>query len=184
MTALLEAPALVAVDLRAWEEGDADALASMYGEARAAVAIELPWSNPDFFTPGGQRARIRRCIEDPGAEGFVITVAGVTAGHLSLDGIRQDVLGSAEIGYWIAPRFRGRGVATAAIQRATHRAFLELRLARLHATVDARNAASRHALERNGFTCVGRIERPAGPGEAADMRLLYQLPSPVGISAA
>jgi ribosomal-protein-alanine N-acetyltransferase len=184
MLAISEAPPqALTVELRAWGEGDAEALAAMYVSARAAVAVELPWSTPDFFTAAGQRARIRGCIEDPAAEGFVITAAGSVAGHLSLDRIRRDVLDSAEIGYWVAPRCRGRGVATAAIQRATQRAFAELRLARLHATVDLENTASRRALERSGFACVGRIRRPARRGELAAVRLLYQLPSPFRIFA-
>jgi ribosomal-protein-alanine N-acetyltransferase len=186
VVALLETGSRLAVDVRPWGEADAEALAAMYAAARAAVALELPWSTSDFLTPAGQRARIRRCHEDPGAEGFVITVAGAIAGHLSLAGIGRDVLGSAEIGYWIAPWCRGRGVATEALRRATRRAFAELRLQRLHATVDAGNAASRRVLERSGFGEVGRLSRPSRPGEAAATRLLYQyqLHSPLGVAAA
>jgi ribosomal-protein-alanine N-acetyltransferase len=182
--AVTEVRPFLAVGLRAWQEGDGEALAAMYAAARSAVESELPWATGGFFTPAGQRARVRRCAEEQGAEGFVITAAGGLAGHLSLDGIGRGVLGSAEIGYWIAPWCRGRGVATAAIQQAAARAFADLRLARLHATVDARNAASRRVLERSGFSCVGRVGRPPRPGEAAAPLLLYQLRSAVRVSAA
>ena len=171
--ATINAP--VEVDLRLWEMADAEELAAMYTAAATELAVEEPWCGPDFLTAAGQRERVQRCLADEAAEGFVITVSGAIAGHLSLDRIRRDILQSADIGYWVAPRERRHGVATRAIGLAVGHAFDRLGLSRLHATTDLDNAASCRALEANGFQQVGVVHdfAPVG-GRRRDGRL-FQL---------
>ena len=165
----------VEVGLRLWEPTDAEELAAMYAASAAELKVEEPWCDPEFLTAAGQRERVRRCLDDETAEGFVITASGAIAGHLSLDRIRRDILQSADIGYWVAPRERRHGIATRAIGMATARAFDHLGLHRIHATTDVDNLPSWRALEANGFQRVGRIHgfAPAG-GRGCDHHL-YQL---------
>ena len=171
--ATINAP--VEVGLRPWEMADAEELAAMYAAAATELAVEEPWCGPEFLTAAGQEERVRRCQADQAVEGFVITVSGAIAGHLSLDRIRRDILQSADIGYWVAPRERRRGVATRAIGLAVGHAFDRLGLSRLHATTDLDNAASCRALEANGFQQVGVVHdfAPVG-GRRRDGRL-FQL---------
>jgi ribosomal-protein-alanine N-acetyltransferase len=163
------------VGLRPWSLADADDLAAMYAAAAAELASEQPWREPEFLTASGQRERVHRCMDDPTVEGFVITASGAIAGHLSLDRIRRDILESADIGYWVAPPQRGRGVATRAIGLAVAHAFDQLGLRRVHATVDLDNTASWRALERNGFQRVGVIHDRAPVGGRWRDHHLYQL---------
>jgi ribosomal-protein-alanine N-acetyltransferase len=170
---MIHAP--VVVGLRPWELADADELAVMYAAAATELAVEEPWCGPDFLTAAGQRERVRRCLADEAAEGFVITVSGAIAGHLSLDRIRRDILKSADIGYWVAPRDRRRGIATRAIGLAVAHAFDGLPLQRIHATVDVDNVHSWRSLEDNGFQRVGRIHDFARVGDHWRDAHLYQL---------
>jgi ribosomal-protein-alanine N-acetyltransferase len=170
---MIHAP--VDVGLRSWELADADELAVMYGAAATELAVEEPWCGPDFLTAAGQRERVRRCLADEAAEGFVITVSGAIAGHLSLDRIRRDILQSADIGYWVAPRHRRHGIVTRAIGLAVAHAFDGLGLDRIHATTDLDNAASCRALEANGFQRVGVIHDFALVGDRWRDGQLYQL---------
>ena len=67
----------------------------------------------------------------------------------------------AEIGYWTSPAARGRGVMTEACGLAVSHAFTPpgdggLGLARLLVYAAEGNTASRHVIEANGFTMVGR----------------------------
>ena len=158
------------VGLRPWNEADAPELVAMYRASRAVLALEEPWCTEEFFTAAGQRGRIRRCEADPAAAGMVITVRGAIAGHLSLDRIGADVLRSADLGYWVAPRWRRRGVATRAIDLAAEVAFERLGLARLHATVATGNRASWRALERGGFERVGTLGGPRAGGAVRERR--------------
>ncbi|MGA2282958.1 MAG: GNAT family protein [Candidatus Dormibacteria bacterium] len=165
----------IGVGLRPWEPADAEELAAMYAASAAELAVEEPWCGPDFLTAAGQRERVRRCADDPTAEGFVITTSGAIAGHLSLDRIRGDILQSADIGYWVAPWQRRRGVATRAIGLAVVHAFDHLGLQRIHATVDLDNPPSWRALERNGFRRLGVIHDLALVGGRWRDHHLYQL---------
>ena len=171
--ATINAP--VEVDLRLWEMADAEELAAMYTAAATELAVEEPWCGPDFLTAAGQRELVQRCLADEAAEGFVITVSGAIAGHLSLDRIRRDILQSADIGYWVAPRERRHGVATRAIGLAVAHALDGLGVHRIHATTDLDNAASCRALEANGFRQVGVVHDFAVVGGRRRDGRLFQL---------
>jgi ribosomal-protein-alanine N-acetyltransferase len=170
---MIHAP--VDVGLRTWALADAEELAAMYTAAASELAVEEPWCGPDFLTAAGQRERVRRCLADEAAEGFVISVSGAIAGHLSLDRIRRDILQSADLGYWVAPRERRHGIATRAIGLAVAHAFDGLGLQRIHATVDVDNVHSWQALEGNGFQRMGVIHDVARVGDRRRDAHLYQL---------
>lgn len=70
----------------------------------------------------------------------------------------------AEVGYWTHPDARGRGVMSEACRLAVRHAFIDeedggLGLQRLIAYAAEENVASRHVIETNGFTRVGRERR-------------------------
>lgn len=60
-----------------------------------------------------------------------------------------------EVGYWVAGRARGRGVATRAVGLLAPWALRHLRLARLALHADVENAASQRVAERCGFVREG-----------------------------
>ena len=70
--------------------------------------------------------------------------------------------GQAEIGYWVAPWARGRGVATAATRALTAHAF-GAGLARLELLTQPENAASQRVALAAGYRREG-VRRSAGPG--------------------
>lgn len=172
---VIPVPAALDVGLRPWGLEDAEELAAMYAAAAPELRIEEPWCGSEFLTADGQRERVRRCLADSSAEGFVITVSGTVAGHLSLSRIRRDILQSADLGYWVAPRERHRGTATRAIGLAAAHAFEAIGLQRLHASTDAGNLASRRALEANGFEVMGVTHDLALVGGGWGDGRLYQL---------
>lgn len=61
----------------------------------------------------------------------------------------------AEIGYWLARPFWGRGIMTAVVAAARDYALAQWRLVRISAYVFDLNAASARVLEKNGFACEG-----------------------------
>ena len=61
----------------------------------------------------------------------------------------------SEIGYWVAPWARGRGVATRAVRLLSRWALLDLGLGRLQLHADTDNAASHRVAERAGYTREG-----------------------------
>lgn len=76
-------------------------------------------------------------------------------------------LRSAEIGYWVAPRGRGRGVAARATRAIAHWAFDRLGLRRIVWQAELGNHASRLVAMRAGFRIEGRL-RLANPAAGPD----------------
>jgi RimJ/RimL family protein N-acetyltransferase len=63
----------------------------------------------------------------------------------------------AELGYWIAPEFRGHGYATEASRAMCDVGFSALKLHRIEARAFARNRASIRVLEKAGLRPEGRF---------------------------
>jgi ribosomal-protein-alanine N-acetyltransferase len=66
--------------------------------------------------------------------------------------------GAAELGYRVAQRAAGRGVATAAVRDMCELAASEHGLRRLRARTTLDNLASQKVLSKAGFNAVGRVE--------------------------
>lgn len=94
----------------------------------------------------------RWAIEDP--------VTNEPLGLVSIHGIRADT-GDADIGYWVAPWGRGRGVGAAAVQAMTEIARTDWDMSRLVAYVAEENLASQGVVRRAGFVDVARQQGPA-----------------------
>lgn len=65
----------------------------------------------------------------------------------------------AEVGYWVAPWARGRGLAARAVAAATEFGFAELHLHRLHLFHAVQNVASCRVAEAAGFVLEGRLRQ-------------------------
>jgi ribosomal-protein-alanine N-acetyltransferase len=102
---------------------------------RFCVDIDLKQNTPYHFA-------LRR------ADGFLIGGLGFQLNH-------GPARHRAEIGYWVAHDYRGRGLATSMVRAIIPYAFRELALLRLEATSSSQNFASHRVLEKAGFTREG-----------------------------
>lgn len=87
-------------------------------------------------------------------------------GWVSLRIAERDVT-TGEIGYSIVRDFRGRGVATEAVQAMLDEAFAQANLGRINAYCVPENSASRRVLKRLGFREDGLLTHGATVGGAA-----------------
>jgi RimJ/RimL family protein N-acetyltransferase len=83
------------------------------------------------------------------------SATGEPLGRVGL-GLHRD---SAEIGYWVDPRARGRGVATAAVRAACRWAFTARGLAIVEWRAEVGNTASRRVAEKAGFRIEATLRR-------------------------
>lgn len=90
---------------------------------------------------------------------FTITVDGGFAGQLTVGNIVRGALRSGWVGYWVAERLAGGGVATAAVALTIDHCFGPVGLHRLEATVRPENAPSVRVLEKSGFRREGLFKR-------------------------
>jgi [ribosomal protein S5]-alanine N-acetyltransferase len=139
--------------LRGLVLGDAEALATLANDPTIARWVRDRFPSPYTLAD----ARRFLVAVHTGAMGHVygIEVDGALAGTASLMP-REDVERlTVEIGFWLGARFRGRGVATAAVAALTELAFGRLALARVEAHVFSGNHASARVLEKAGFEREG-----------------------------
>jgi ribosomal-protein-alanine N-acetyltransferase len=138
-------------DLGAYLHGGPDALASVLG-----VSIPAGW--PEY--PQAIGFTLQALQEHPGQAGwwmyyFLNPDDGVLVGSGGYKGPPRD--GTVEIGYEIAPGFRGHGYATAAARRLVDRAFNTVEVTMVEARTLPRTNASATVLMKAGFVCQGTV---------------------------
>ena len=148
------------VALRRWSADDAGIIAEGATDEYVAKIEEL--DRPDALD-------VR--VADRWA--WVVLLDGEPVG--SIGAAPRHVPGMAELGYWVVPRARRRGVATAAVPQAASMLFAD-GVERLQATVEPWNEASRRALGTAGFQREGLLRAYiAYPGEPRGDVYLYAL---------
>lgn len=106
---------------------------------------------------------------------FAIASATEAIGGIGLE-LQSDVYRrSAEVGYWLAEPFWGRGIATGVLQALTKYAFSEFDLMRIYAYVYEWNPASARVLEKAGFGYEGRLRKSVTKDGRTIDQLLYAL---------
>jgi RimJ/RimL family protein N-acetyltransferase len=156
-TTWLECPVLEGggVRLRPWRGSDAPRIVEACSDERTAHWLGRL---PSPYTLADAEAYLedrRTVLADGRAVGWAVADPATDAllGSIALFDLVPDR--SAEVGYWTHPDARGRGVMTAAVRLAVGHAFGDLGLVRVAAFAAVGNAASRHVIERCGFTYIG-----------------------------
>ncbi|WP_182905495.1 GNAT family N-acetyltransferase [Microbispora sp. H13382] len=167
--------------LRLPVEGDADQIARACSDPDIARFIPFV---PSPYTRDDALAWITKAVpatwENGGAD-FLVADPG-TGEVLGTAGLKPpDRFGVTEVGYWLAPWARGRGVATAAVRALAERAFAR-GVPRIGLIAEVDNIPSQQVAHRCGFTHEG-VLRAAGSarGEArADLAVFGRLASDPG----
>jgi ribosomal-protein-alanine N-acetyltransferase len=93
-------------------------------------------------------------------------------GGCGFDGFQAGKSHRAEVGYWLARPFWGRGIMTVVVQRVCQHAFEEFGLAKITAHVFSHNPASARVLEKCGFQEEGFLRKHfLKDGQFLDARL-------------
>ena len=143
------------VTLRPWgEDGDVEALVAACNDRAIAEFLDII---PSPYTANDAREYIERTREGWSAgttSNFAILVDDKPVGSIGVSWKRPHE-GVAEVGYWVAPEARGKGVGTRALMLAARWALKERGMERLQLRADERNPASRRVAEKAGFTQEG-----------------------------
>jgi RimJ/RimL family protein N-acetyltransferase len=146
-------------DVRSWRTSDADSLLR-YANNRN-IWLNLRDAFPHPYTKHDARAYIRSVRERTPETTFAIAVADEAVGSVGFV-LRTDVERvSAEIGYWLAEPFWGRGITTEALVALTQYAIATHGLTRIYALPFAWNIASCRVLEKAGYILEARLRRSA-----------------------
>jgi ribosomal-protein-alanine N-acetyltransferase len=149
-------PHLPIPDLQLLRLDHAAALLAFERENRAYFAASVPDRGDAFFTEFDTRYAQLLAWQAAGTDYLHLLVIerGEVVGRVNLTEVAD---GSAELGYRIAQKTAGQGLATAAVRKVRELAATKYGLSRLRARVTLDNPASRKVLEHNGFVAVGEL---------------------------
>lgn len=145
--------------LRKWDIKDIDSVARYANNKKIAGNLRNAFPYP--YTRESAESFISACIKSDSTEALfrAIDVNGEAVGSIGVF-VKDDVYSkSAEMGYWLAEPFWGRGIMTQAIKQMCDIAFLQYDIIRIFAEPFAHNTASRKALENAGFKLEGVLEK-------------------------
>lgn len=148
----------MATGIRPWRPEDAPAIVEALNDpgVRDNLRDGLPWP----YTEADALEYIA-AMQDEGAYAFAITEDDAAVGSIKLS--RQGNIHSrtAELGCYVVRRRWGQGIGTEALRLACKFAFEQTDLMRIFAEPFTENAASRRAIEKNGFTLEGIMRKNA-----------------------
>ncbi|MGW7423974.1 GNAT family N-acetyltransferase [Streptomyces sp. NPDC054813] len=139
------------------------ALLAFEQENRAYFAATVPDRGDDYFARFEERHRALLAEQAAGICYFHVVVgdAGEVLGRVNLVDVAD---GGADLGYRIAERAAGRGLATSAVREICGLAATGYGLTFLRAATTLVNTASRTVLARSGFTVTGETRLSGLPG--------------------
>jgi ribosomal-protein-alanine N-acetyltransferase len=163
-------PAEQAITLERLDAAHADALLAFERENRAYFASSIPDRGDQYFAEFAQRHEALLAEQEAGVCRFhvLVTDTGEVVGRVNLVDLDD---GSAELGYRIAEKAAGRGLATAAVLAVVELASGTYGLSTLRARTTLDNLASRAVLTRVGFRPVGEVTLSGRPGTAYELTL-------------
>jgi [ribosomal protein S5]-alanine N-acetyltransferase len=146
-------------------DSHAEALLAFELENRAYFAASIPDRGEEYFTDFDARHSELLALQAAGIAYFHLLLSedGEVVGRVNLTEVAD---GSAELGYRMAEKVAGQGVATAAVRQLRELAAARYGLTRLRARATLDNVASCAVLERNGFVPTGELTLNGKPARS------------------
>ncbi|MDX3310974.1 GNAT family N-acetyltransferase [Streptomyces sp. NPDC054884] len=140
---------------------------------RAYFAASIPDRGDAFFDEYTDRHNALLAEQQAGVCAFYLLVAddGSVLGRFNLYDFEN---GTAQLGYRVAEKAAGRGVATATVEELCRLAVARHDLRTLRAATADDNAASRKVLAKAGFVVVGPADLDGKPGIWHERTLLHR----------
>jgi RimJ/RimL family protein N-acetyltransferase len=124
-------------------------------DLRVSATCNIPHPYPQDGATKWMEQTLKSTSEKKNAV-FMVLSEDAFCGVMSLNAIDWEK-GSAELDYWIAGDYQGRGIGTEAARQAVEHAREEFNLKVLFSACFVMNPASARVLEKNGFREVARI---------------------------
>ncbi|MGW1015736.1 GNAT family N-acetyltransferase [Streptomyces niveus] len=139
----------------------APAVLAFERENRAYFAASIPDRGDAYFTDFAALHAERLAEQATGLCYFHVLVTDEVVGRVNLVDVEDGV---AELGYRIAEKAAGKGLATDAVRQICVLAAETYGLTALHAKTTDDNTASHTVLTRTGFVTTGAIDLDGRPG--------------------
>jgi len=143
--------------LRPWKESDLDSLVKHANNRNVAKNMTDGFPHP--YADANGKAFIEFANKDNPIHIFAIDVDGQAVGGIGIHPQEDIHKKNAELGYWLAEPFWGKGIMTDAIQQMVDFAFKTFDIDRVFARPFGTNLASQKVLEKSGFKLEGEFEK-------------------------
>jgi [ribosomal protein S5]-alanine N-acetyltransferase len=163
------------VTLEALRRDHAAAVLAFERANRAYFARFISDRGDAFFEQFGDRFAELLAERETRGEAYYVLVddEGSVLGRFNLYGIED---GAAEVGYRVAERAAGRGVASAGVRELCRLAVSEHGLRKLGARTTHENVASQRVLAKAGFVAAGEVDVAGRPGIRFELDLTQPQP--------
>jgi len=159
--------------IRSYERNDKNALVKYANNNK--ISKNLRDSFPHPYTEEDAQSWITAALNQNPEINFAIANSDELIGGIGLM-LQPDVYRfSAEIGYWIAEPFWGKGIASLALVELSKYAFEHFDLNRIFAGVFGGNRASMRVLEKSGFKLEGRLRNAVYKDNHFKDQLMYSI---------
>ena len=158
--------------IRPWDISDADALARALSNKK--ILENLRDGLPYPYTVQDAQEYITSMInaDRDNTFAFAITADGKVIGSIGVFRGENIHRQTAEMGYYIAEEYWGRGIMTAIVKQTCEYVFVHSDILRIFAEPFAHNTASCRVLEKAGFQFEGLLRKNAVKnGQVFDMKL-------------
>ena len=145
--------------LRKWTPEDAADVARYANNPRIAANLRNVFPHP--YTMKDAESYVNTCAADPEERRIcrAVVAEGRAAGSVEIFCGTDVFEKSAELGYWLAEEYWGRGIMTEAVRQLCREAFEKFDIVRIYAEPFAHNIGSRRVLEKAGFTLEGVMKQ-------------------------
>lgn len=158
--------------IREWQIEDAENLALVINNKK--IQDNLRDGLPYPYTVEDAKEYIASMLSADKEEtyAFAITVDDKAIGSIGVFRCNNIHFRSAEMGYYIAESYWGKGIGTSAVKQTCKYIFEHTDIIRIFAEPFAYNTASCHILEKAGFQCEGILRKNAiKNGVILDMKM-------------
>jgi ribosomal-protein-alanine N-acetyltransferase len=141
--------------IRSWNRSDAAALVKYANNRR--IWLNLRDAFPHPYTEGSAAAFLEMVEGQEPTRFFAIATHEEAIGSIGISLNRDVHRLSAEMGYWLAEPYWGKGLMTEAVAKFTDYVLEHFQLLRVYAEPYASNTNSCRVLEKAGFLLEGRL---------------------------
>lgn len=144
------------IELRPWSYHDIDSLVKHANNPK--IANRLTDAFPHPYTESAGKQFLDRATQSNPCTIWAIDLNGQAIGGIGVHPQGDIYRLNAELGYWLAEDYWGRGIMSEAIQMACKMAFERLEIKRIYARPFGSNLASQRVLKKTGFVLEARIQ--------------------------
>lgn len=159
--------------LRSWSPSDIDALVEYANNFNIAKNMRNVFPHPYTKEAGLKFIRKMNLFEP--AQVFTIDINGKASGGIGIFPQEDIMCKNAELGYWLAEPFWGKGIITNAIKEMVDYGFKTFDITRIYAIPFESNIASQKALKRAGFILEAKLEKTIFKNGAYHDELIYAI---------